>query len=367
MGDPDFSGRSWELVEHYHPGEDPMARFASGSDFGHIAGLQARKAPPGGPLEPIRTEIRWRDPVSKLEFVTEIGHDPGAAEPFWIRYRDKHGSWQVGGSSTIRGSRVRSTRVSCPSVCGSQPHPSNGRCGLKRGDERTGFGISRARSPPARRSDRVPATSSRSTSRCSGRDDLYDRFLEMEEGRGTLARSGSGGDGCRPRARSRHRRLTARRDGRGPAGRRIDRKPDAATTYPKDHPRETLAAALGGGRKARRADGEAIIVGFHEARWTGGSARRNAAGILERASASTTPTMACGCLESPVSRQASAHWRSRDTPTSTPRVLRHPAQVLRAARANGDVRGGLSGRGMSSGRRIPARQDAEKPSQKDAP
>lgn len=83
--------RSWQLEEHYHPGNDTGARYASPDDY------HAMMDPiiAGGDLtKPISTKIRWRDPASKLEFYTEIGYTPDVDPPFWIKYRDVEGKWQ---------------------------------------------------------------------------------------------------------------------------------------------------------------------------------------------------------------------------------------------------------------------------------
>lgn len=83
--------RWWRLVEHYHPGSDKGARLASPEDF------QAMMHPmivSGDLTKPVSTRIRWRDPVSKIEFFTEIGYAPGVDPPYWIKYRDIEGNWQ---------------------------------------------------------------------------------------------------------------------------------------------------------------------------------------------------------------------------------------------------------------------------------
>ncbi|HEY9615455.1 MAG TPA: hypothetical protein V6C64_01350, partial [Microcoleaceae cyanobacterium] len=90
--DSDFANRPWRLVEHFHPGDDSGARFASVDDFASMMHPQL-----SGQAEPaaISTRVRWRDPESHIEFITEIGYDPGQSEPYWIRYRDAHGEWQT--------------------------------------------------------------------------------------------------------------------------------------------------------------------------------------------------------------------------------------------------------------------------------
>lgn len=90
--DPEFRSRPWRLVEHFHPGSDLGARFASPADFeSMVSPVLVGK----GPRRPVSTEIRWRDPQSRLEFITEIGYNPELPDPFWIRYRDADGNWQV--------------------------------------------------------------------------------------------------------------------------------------------------------------------------------------------------------------------------------------------------------------------------------
>src|SRR5262249_36504679 len=74
MVDPEFACRPWRLVEHYHPGDDLGARFASAQDFEALLYPQLAELEPAGP---VTTQIRWRDPQSHLEFITEIGYDPG--------------------------------------------------------------------------------------------------------------------------------------------------------------------------------------------------------------------------------------------------------------------------------------------------
>ncbi len=92
MDSPELLSGDWRLVEHYHPGQDASARYASPADFEHILYPQMTGLEPPGPVQ---TSIRWRDAQSKLEFVTDIGYDPKLPEPFWIRYRDEAGEWQV--------------------------------------------------------------------------------------------------------------------------------------------------------------------------------------------------------------------------------------------------------------------------------
>jgi hypothetical protein len=92
MDSPEFLSGDWRLVEHYHPGEDTGARYASPADYEHILYPQLAGNEPPGPVE---TNIRWKDAQSKLEFVTTIGYDPKLPDPFWIRYRDETGNWRV--------------------------------------------------------------------------------------------------------------------------------------------------------------------------------------------------------------------------------------------------------------------------------
>lgn len=83
--------RIWKLVEHYHPGPPTAARYASINDF---MALMQNLLSGHAPVEAISTAIRWHDPVSKLQFVTEIGYVSGSDQPYWIKYRDAKGKWQ---------------------------------------------------------------------------------------------------------------------------------------------------------------------------------------------------------------------------------------------------------------------------------
>lgn len=90
--EPGLAGRSWELVEHFHPGDDMAARYASEADFQAMMHPQLTgQAPPGK----ASTQVRWRDPRSKIQFLTEIGYEPAQSEPYYIRYRDAQGQWQT--------------------------------------------------------------------------------------------------------------------------------------------------------------------------------------------------------------------------------------------------------------------------------
>ncbi len=92
MDSPELMSADWRLVEHYHPGSDTGARYASPEDYQHILFPQmAGHETPG----PVSSSIRWRDAQTNLEYITEIGYDPGLPDPFWIRYRDETGNWQV--------------------------------------------------------------------------------------------------------------------------------------------------------------------------------------------------------------------------------------------------------------------------------
>lgn len=88
----ELRGRQWRLIEHNHPGGHVLARFASPQDFEAMMHFQnVGEEPPG----PVTTTILWRDPRTNEELQTEIGYDPDLPEPFWIRYRDPQGDWQV--------------------------------------------------------------------------------------------------------------------------------------------------------------------------------------------------------------------------------------------------------------------------------
>jgi hypothetical protein len=85
-------GRVWQLVEHYHPGHDIGARYASPEDFAAMMHWQNV-----GVQEdlPVTTAIRWHDPRSKKPVMTEIGYAPGSDRPFWIKYLGPRGKWEV--------------------------------------------------------------------------------------------------------------------------------------------------------------------------------------------------------------------------------------------------------------------------------
>jgi hypothetical protein len=80
--------RPWQLLEHYHPEGDP---FASIDDFEAMMDPQLRY---GRPEQPLSTRIRWVDPASKIQFVTEIGYTPGIMKPYWIKFRNDSGAWE---------------------------------------------------------------------------------------------------------------------------------------------------------------------------------------------------------------------------------------------------------------------------------
>lgn len=89
--------RVWVLVEHYHPIDNPSARFASPEDFYAMMFYQTTgHLPPG----PVTTNIRWTDPVSKIDFLTEIGYRPNDPKPYFMKFREVNGvetEWTMAG------------------------------------------------------------------------------------------------------------------------------------------------------------------------------------------------------------------------------------------------------------------------------
>jgi hypothetical protein len=78
----------WVLIEHSHPGDDPFARLASPKDFQAMMHWQTT----GVHAEaPVSTLIRWTDPVTKIEHLTEIGFRPGRPDGYYIKFIDQHG------------------------------------------------------------------------------------------------------------------------------------------------------------------------------------------------------------------------------------------------------------------------------------
>ncbi len=88
---PEFANRQWKMVEHYHPGEDALARIPSPQDFGVITHGQTEGAEPRGPVS---SEIRYIDPVSKQPAVTRFGYEPNTERPYYIEYTATDGSQQ---------------------------------------------------------------------------------------------------------------------------------------------------------------------------------------------------------------------------------------------------------------------------------
>ena len=76
------------LVEHYHPGADPLARIASEADFGVMMHGQWTGKVPAGPTS---TRVRWKDPVSGTDKLTEIGYRPGRPDPYYIKFEEMDG------------------------------------------------------------------------------------------------------------------------------------------------------------------------------------------------------------------------------------------------------------------------------------
>jgi hypothetical protein len=89
-----FSGPrpQWELVVHNHPNRGlPIDRLPSQADFNSITSSQRATGTPRA----VKSTIVWTDPVSKLRFETEFGYTPGAAQPYWARYRIEDGSYRI--------------------------------------------------------------------------------------------------------------------------------------------------------------------------------------------------------------------------------------------------------------------------------
>jgi hypothetical protein len=91
MLDPEFAGRRFHLMEHYHPtgGVDwQLRRYPSMKDYEALM-----KPYWGSGVEPpneISTLIRWADPKSGKAKYTTIGYDPTAEKPFWLEFEDPH-------------------------------------------------------------------------------------------------------------------------------------------------------------------------------------------------------------------------------------------------------------------------------------
>jgi len=82
----------WEMVIHHHPNRGlPIDRLPSQADFDVITHYQRAAGTP----RPVRSLVTWTDPVSKIRFETEFGYTPGAARPYWTRYRVEDGTFRT--------------------------------------------------------------------------------------------------------------------------------------------------------------------------------------------------------------------------------------------------------------------------------
>ncbi len=88
---PEFSDRQWKMIEHYHPGEDAMARIPSADDFGVITHWQREGAEPRGK---VKSDVRYIDPKTHEAQTTEFGYDPDSPKPYYIEYAAEDGSRQ---------------------------------------------------------------------------------------------------------------------------------------------------------------------------------------------------------------------------------------------------------------------------------
>jgi hypothetical protein len=87
-----LAGRGWKIIEHFHPGEGQMSRFASGDDFQVMRYLKTQGAEPPGSDS---TRIRWYNPETKDYEYTSIGYDvDNPSKPYWISYIDYNGNPQ---------------------------------------------------------------------------------------------------------------------------------------------------------------------------------------------------------------------------------------------------------------------------------
>ena len=89
MDDPEFAGRRWHSMEHFHPTSGSgwqLARYASPEDFDILMrpywgnGIE--------PPNPISSLIRWHDPKTLKPRYTTIGYDGTLDQPFWIEFAD---------------------------------------------------------------------------------------------------------------------------------------------------------------------------------------------------------------------------------------------------------------------------------------
>lgn len=89
--EPEFSDRQWKMVEHYHPGDDAMARIPSDQDFKVITHWQREGVEPRGP---VKSEVRYIDPLTGETRTTEFGYDPDAGKQYYVDYTDMAGQRQ---------------------------------------------------------------------------------------------------------------------------------------------------------------------------------------------------------------------------------------------------------------------------------